>query len=138
MSVPSLAELIRSMPVLPDPVDLGDGRAEITVPDDLDKPMEPDNYWTISDRYSSLRPGETLRDDNLGAARLHLRDARAHLALARWHDTKQERKRQELAKELPTPEAAMDEVIRLRAELAKARPQGAVTVLTLGPEGVDL
>lgn len=87
--------------------------------------MEPGNYYIISDRDFVRSAGQSLRDAHLRIVRLHLRDALAHLALARWHDTAQERQRQELAKELPTPEAALDEVIRLRAELEKATPGGA-------------
>lgn len=127
MSVPGIGDLLRTLPRMAEPVDLEDGRAEITVAMEPDKPFGPDNHLTISDKYIIPHPGETLRDVNLNLARLYLRDARAHLALARWHDTKQERKRQELAKELPTPEAALDEVIRLRAELEKAKPQGNIT-----------
>lgn len=126
MSVPSIGDLIRTI-AYPEVVEVSPGKGKVVLAPDPSLGMGEEEFL-ITDEHYVPQKGATRKDMHLQVAKLHLRDAMAHLQLARWHDTAMERTRREVAAELKVSLSALepnnsqlllDEILRLRAQLAK-------------------
>lgn len=125
MSVPSLAATARTI-AYPEVVEVSPGKGKVVLAPEPD--MYLDEEVIISDEHYAPQNGDTYKDLHIQLVKLHLRDAMAHLQLARWHDTALERARRKVAAELKVSlstlepndsQLLLDEILRLRAQLAK-------------------